>query len=615
MQKQFPHSMRRQLNRFALFAIAAAFGAAPGFAQQFQPGNLVVSRSTYEGTAATVMVGQNLPPGCVTGSASCVQAVNNGAYPNVFLNAPVDGSFGVTSPIFLDQMTTGGQLINTMTVNPTQIVTSFSSKSELAVNLSTDGTTLTFMGYTLGSANTTTMINDLDASNSNTPGLIDPTNPVVGTAFFRGVAAVDANGDLNVTNTNSFSGDNSRAAILANGLYYTVGNDNNGSEPTKAPIGTVLQNLVLATGSQIVVPGQNASSLSSAQDPGTIQIGSFSVTQEGDAVDKPGKDNNFRGEAIFNNTLYVSKGSGSNGIDTVYQVGNAGSLPVVSGAIPNPPGTAAGYPITVLPGFPTALAKNAGINNIYPFGLWFANANTLYVGDEGDGVIADAPNSTFAGLQKWVLNNGTWSLAYVMQNGLNLGVQYGVAGYPPSLNPAPAGLRNITGRVNGDGTVTIWAITSTVSAAGDQGADPNQLVTITDVLANTNPATAASQQFTVLETASFGNVLRGVSFTPGTVANPPAPSLVVNTGGLIYSRVSKTFSATVTVLNNSSNTVSGPVSVEFSNLSSNVTMVSTNPLPVLTSGSSLAPGQSATATVVFSAPIGTQITFNTAVVQ
>ena len=42
---------------------------------------------------------------------------------------------------------------------------------------------------------------------------------------------------------------------------------------------------------------------------------------------------------------------------------------------------------------------------MFPFGIWFANASTLYVGDEGDGVAVDAPTSTKAGLQKWSLVN------------------------------------------------------------------------------------------------------------------------------------------------------------------------------------------------------------------
>jgi hypothetical protein len=96
-----------------------------------------------------------------------------------------------------------------------------------------------------------------------------------------------------------------------------------------------------------------------------------------------------------------------------------------------------------------------------------------------------------------------------------------VPGYPAGDNPAtglpwaPAtdGLRNITGRVNPDGTVTIWAVTSTVSGDGDQGADPNKLVAVTDRLAAVTPS---AESFTTLRTAGFGAALRGVSFTPGT---------------------------------------------------------------------------------------------------
>jgi len=51
------------------------------------------------------------------------------------------------------------------------------------------------------------------------------------------------------------------------------------------------------------------------------------------------------------------------------------------------------------------------------------------VADEGDGytgpndIYAHAAAQTTAGLQKWVYNatTETWSLAYTLQNGLNLG--------------------------------------------------------------------------------------------------------------------------------------------------------------------------------------------------
>jgi len=66
--------------------------------------------------------------------------------------------------------------------------------------------------------------------------------------------------------------------------------------------------------------------------------------------------------------------------------------------------------------------------------------------------------------------------------------------------------------VQGKGTATIYGITSTVSGNGDQGADPNKLVAITDDL---NATTLhGSEHFKVVRSAGFGEVLRGVSWTP-----------------------------------------------------------------------------------------------------
>jgi hypothetical protein len=187
----------------------------------------------------------------------------------------------------------------------------------------------------------------------------------------------------------------------------------------------------------------------------------------------------------------------------------------------------------VLKGFNTALAKNT--TNVFPFGVWFANATTLYVADEGDGAntfsngtYTDAAAQTTAGLQKWTFDTaaGQWKFAYVLSAGLDLGVPYTVEGYPTGANaatglpwsPATGGLRNLTGRVNRNGTVTVYAITSTVSGSGDQGADPNRLVAITDDLAATT--LPAGEAFRTLRTARFAEVLRGVSFTPGTGVPP-----------------------------------------------------------------------------------------------
>jgi uncharacterized protein (TIGR03437 family) len=498
--------MPRTLLCFALSASA--------FAQSFSgfsTGNIVVSRSVYSGSAATLAAGQPLPPICPsTAACGTTPATASGAYitatstNNVFNNNIVDGSFGVTSPIFLDQLTPTGTLVNSLAIPTSMVTTSFSSKSEIALNLSTDGTAITFMAYVAPS-------NTVDVSNANSPMAYDPTNPAGG-SFYRAVVQVGANGSLMVTPTNSYSGNNGRAAVLANGTYYMVGNANNG--------GGTPANIVATAGTQMALAGQSLATPA-------IQIGGFSLSQVTNpatglpyAPDKAGKDNNFRGLTIFNNTMYVSKGSGSNGINTVYRVGDAGGLPTLANA--------ASAGISVLPGF-SAISAKAVTPTMFPFGLFFANATTLYVADEGDGTMANAATSKTSGLQKWILKNGTWSLVYTLQTGLNLGQQYFVPNYPATLNPATDGLRNITGQVNANGTVTIWGITSTVSSNGDQGADPNQLVSITDVIANTDPTVAAKETFTILASAKPGEVLRGVTLAPiaGTTLAVDVP-LILN---------------------------------------------------------------------------------------
>jgi len=245
--------------------------------------------------------------------------------------------------------------------------------------------------------------------------------------------------------------------------------------------------------------------------------------------DKPGKDTNFRGMTIFNNTLYVSKGSGGNGINTVYQLGTPGVLPTPGNA---PAGATINEPYTILPGFPNTSASTNSPGGDYPFGIWFANANTLYVCDEGDLIytpnqvingqvnVADAGTLATAGLQKWVLTttasgSQTWVRQYVVQNGLNLGVPYSVPNYPPSIEPATGGCRNIIGVVNHDGTATIYAITSTISQNGDNGADPNKLVKVSDRMSATQPATHGDlDRFVTLRSARGGEAFRGVALSP-----------------------------------------------------------------------------------------------------
>src|SRR5207245_6643863 len=128
-------------------------------------------------------------------------------------NDLVDPSFGITSKIMLDQLTRSGALVSSLEVpnssqrhvstTSDQMVTSFPSKSEIALNLSTDKRFVTFMGYLAP-------VDAIDVSNSNMPAVVDATNPVPG-SFSRVVAEVDEHGRFRFTKTNAYSGNNGRA--------------------------------------------------------------------------------------------------------------------------------------------------------------------------------------------------------------------------------------------------------------------------------------------------------------------------------------------------------------------------------------------------------------------
>jgi hypothetical protein len=136
------------------------------------------------------------------------------------------------------------------------------------------------------------------------------------------------------------------------------------------------------------------------------------------------------------------------------------------------------------------------------------------VTDEGTGSAIDA--TSHAGLQKWSLANGTWTLDYVLTNGLIGTVDtklYGYDGQWPDVTTI--GLRNLTGVVDDEGRVTLWATTSTRSASGDNGADPNKVVRITDALsATTMTADVASETFQTVVGPTYGTVYRGVAYVP-----------------------------------------------------------------------------------------------------
>ena len=202
------------------FALASAPQA--GATELIAGGSLLIATTTYQdvGQVATLVAGVSQLPGATAGTTST--AKSNGDLNTVWNNAKADGSFGVTSAINLVDVNASTGVANASeTLTASNVVTSFSSKSELSLNIAQTGSGLvaTLMGYYGAGLGT------LDVSNSDTTAYTDPTNPVnsffgASHAYNRAVIAVGASGNLTtnsnvaVTQTNAYGGNNGRAAVL-----------------------------------------------------------------------------------------------------------------------------------------------------------------------------------------------------------------------------------------------------------------------------------------------------------------------------------------------------------------------------------------------------------------
>jgi hypothetical protein len=424
-----------------------------------QPSTLVVSRVHYAGNT----FGDPTP------------------FPYIFTDS---GVTGIQGSIFLDRyiVNPGFPLIGTLPLSG--ITTSFSSKSEGAVMLSVDGRYLTYMGYAgpVGASG---------VSNSYTTGTGTDLKPGTSPRYDRAVALIAADGSYTVTpESNAYSGDNPRAAISVDGNeFYMAGNSDSTTYKSPDPFAPGPGSTI---GARYGTPGSSMS----------YQLGEYFAADRPDETPKQHvKDNNFRGIGIFDNTLFVSKGSGGNGDDGLFQVGSNGALPI---------GT--NNAVTFLFGAPAT--SLAGVSSPYtPFGFWFADANTVYVADEGNPNLDSNGNlipDPLAGLEKWKNVNGVWQLLYTLQAGLNLYQPVNVPGYP--VPTYTYGLRNMTGENQGDGSVTIYAISAQWSTVSGGEPDPTKLVKITDSLAAVT--LPAAEQFETLLSAPAGEVLRGVAFSP-----------------------------------------------------------------------------------------------------
>ena len=186
---------------------------------------------------------------------------------------------------------------------------------------------------------------------------------------------------------------------------------------------------------------------------------------------------NLRSLLVYGGNLFVS--SGSTGFIGINQVGTG--LPTTGSQI-----------VVPLPGFPSG---GTVIADASYYDFYFADANTIYVGD--DRTTVDA--TTTGGLHKWTLSGGTWTKVNTFR-------------LERATITGAAGLRGLTGIKNASNQNVLYA-TST----------DGRLVTLTD--------NGPSSTFTVLATAEPFTNFRGVALLPAATSSSATVSGTIELEG------------------------------------------------------------------------------------
>ncbi len=384
------------------------------------------------------------------------------------------GTYGdnQASPLVLDELTTAGAVVFSQTLPQTTTVVNgvtenafsaeYGSSSEGTLELSGDGHSLVIAGYGINAA----------AYNSNTApygnAALAQTTSVPGgkyAAVPRVIADINGNGvvDTSTALLNVFNTNNPRSVATLNGSsFYIAG---------QGVKGDATQGVFLAQDG-----ASSATAINTADDARTVEL--------------------------YNGQLYVSQDSkqpSSGGTSDVATVGTGEP----TGASSETPLPGISQQTTLSNGNGNPINGSAGTVNLSPENFFFANATTLYIADGG---IPKQGGAGDGGLQKWSLVGGAWQLDYTLTSGLNL--KSNSITDPGQGGQGTTGLIGLTGVVVG-GAVQLYATNATVG-------DLNQtyLFGITDTLADTTAAQAASETFTTLFTAPADTNVRGIAFAP-----------------------------------------------------------------------------------------------------
>jgi hypothetical protein len=404
------------------------------------------------------------------------------------------------SPVGTTSASYAGSLVLPQTNSGNNFAVSgeYGSSSEGTLQLSGNGQYLTISGYGINAATFNASPGSYSLIPSNTK--LGQSGSVIGQSYTpvpRVVALIDASGNVN----------------SSTGLY----NISNGNNPRSA---------YTANGTSIYVSGQgNAPDATGGVFYTTVGSSSATSLTSGDAGSGDSQDT--REVQIYNGQLYVSTDSKAGATPRSY-VGTLGT---------GTPTSAVGAPAQ-LTGFGAAdgtgkltltAGQTNGINsagqqiNLSPENYFFANSQTLYVADSGNGKQITATSSLGdGGLQKWSLVSGNWVLDYTLSAGLNL-VENPAS--DPSDTSGTTGLYGLTGMVI-NGQVELFATNETI---GDL--DPTFLYGITDPLSATT--LPFGESFTELAAAPVDSDFKGVSFAPNSVPEPATWLLAtIGAGGL-----------------------------------------------------------------------------------
>jgi hypothetical protein len=168
-------------------------------------------------------------------------------------------------------------------------------------------------------------------------------------------------------------------------------------------------------------------------------------------------------------------------------------------------------------------------------------------------------------------------------------------------------VKDAGGAVINGATITFAAPGSGASGTfTSTGTATSTAVTNASGIATASAFTANGTSGTYMVSASAGSASTNFSLTNAAALINVTQSVSVTSSGLVYNRVSKLYTANLTITNISGAAIAGPIQLGLSNLAPGITVVNAtttnNGIPFITVPSGLAPGQSVVVPVQFSDP-------------